>query len=556
LIEAYFEVNDLFGPLTSSILLYIYILASVSILLLISKYFGRKIEKVNDLIIKSETRFREIAENLEDVFWIILPKEHQFEYISPSVKKIFGKSQEEIYNNPLIWNEIIHPNDKRLVLNAMENSESGNYDVEYRIVLSNNEIRWIRDYGSPIFNIQGEYIRMVGISSDITDRKGMFDQLKIAKEKAEESDRLKSSFLANMSHEIRTPMNSILGFSDLLMNQDLSDSKKDKYHEIVNSSGKRLMNLINDIIDVSKIDAKELKLNPSVFNLNKLIDQLQQQFKISPKNKNTGISTVKYLEDDNSFVNLDETRLLQVLSNLLENALKFTHNGTVEFGYTLDANQLHFYVKDSGVGINAKDHQYIFERFGQSDNEILKVKEGSGLGLAITKGIVEIFGGNIWVESEPYKGATFHFTIPNCLVENKEKNSDEKPIETCVLSTFKTILIAEDEETNFWYIEAALDGHPYTLIHVLNGKEAIEVIQKNNNIDLILMDFNMPIMNGMDATIEIRKTHPNIPIIALTAYAMMADKEKTLSIGCTDYLSKPVTKVLLLETINKYIKVK
>jgi PAS domain S-box-containing protein len=385
------------------------------------------------------------------------------------------------------------------------------------------------------------------------ERKRYEDQLLEALENAKENDRLKSAFLANMNHEIRTPMNAVLGFSDLLMKKGTTEANQDKYLKIINASSNRMMNIISDIVDVSKIDVNELILDPAVFNLNKLIEQLYHQFSISPKNNNTSITDFKGLKDDDSFIKCDETRLAQVLSNLLENALKFTHNGTVEFGYTLDENKLHFYVKDSGVGINAKDHQHIFERFGQSDNEISKVKEGTGLGLAICKSIVELFGGEIWVESEPSKGAAFYFTIPNCIASHKEKSNDEKPSDNAVINTTKNILIAEDEETNFWFVEAALGGHPFNLIHVENGKEAVETMQTNKSIDLILMDFNMPVMNGIDATIEIRKTNTTIPIIALTAYAMMADKEKALAIGCTDYLSKPVSKALLLDTINKYI---
>lgn len=457
------------------------------------------------------------------------------------------------------WVNNVHPDDMPSTNSYLEKHFKGElsyFDVNFRQPHKNGNWVWVNARGKVVeWTSDGKPLKMSGTHLDITDQKTIEIELKKAKEKAEENDRLKSAFLANMSHEIRTPMNSILGFSDLLLNKDLTPTKQEKYHEIINSSGKRLMNLINDIVDISKIDAHELSMNPTVFNLNKLIDQLRQQFSISPKNKNTAISTVKELKEEESFVNLDETRLAQVLSNLLENALKFTHDGTVKFGYSLDENQLHFYVKDSGVGINAKDHKHIFERFGQSDNEILKVKEGSGLGLAISKGIVELMGGNIWVESEPNKGATFHFTIPNSIVTYVENNGIKKPIVDTVITTTKNILIAEDEESNFWFVEAALYGHPYNLIHVVNGKEAVETMQTSNNIDLILMDFNMPIMNGLDATIEIRKINSTIPIIALTAYAMMADKEKALSIGCTDYLSKPVTKALLLETIHKYIHI-
>lgn len=386
----------------------------------------------------------------------------------------------------------------------------------------------------------------------IIERVFQENQIKIARDKAEENNRLKAMFLANLSHEIRTPMNAILGFSDLLIDKAISEEKQVKYHEIINSSGKRLMNLINDIVDISKIDANEMRLETSEFNLNKLIDQLEHQFMISPKNLNTTIKSHKHLKDTDSYVCTDETRLSQVLSNLLENALKFTHNGTVEFGYQLEKEVLHFFVKDSGVGINKKDQQLIFERFGQSDNEIKKVKQGSGLGLSISKGIVELFGGTIWVESEPHKGSTFHFTIPSSVVKRAEIIKETEQQFDIVGSSIKNILIAEDEETNFYFIEAALEDQGFNLIHVENGKLAVDTFYSNQNIDIILMDFNMPVMNGMDATIEIRKTNQTIPIIAFTAYALMADREKALEIGCTDYLSKPVSKVDLLKMITKY----
>ena len=405
-----------------------------------------------------------------------------------------------------------------------------------------------------LYNSKNQITGHFGIQRDVTAVRSAEINLKIAKEKAEESERLKSAFLANMSHEIRTPMNSILGFSDLLMSGNLTEEKKEKYHEIVNSSGKRLMNLISDIIDVSRIDAKQLSMHFTEFNLNNLIDNLNHQFNISPRRKNTTIRSFKSLQDEQSFINCDETRLTQVLSNLLENALKFTKDGTVEFGYNLDKKYIHFYVKDSGVGISEKDHQLIFDRFGQSDNELLTVKAGSGLGLSISKGIVEILGGTIWVESGVNKGATFHFTIPHCFVTKESAliETDHKIIEL-ESNPAVTILIAEDELSNFYYLEAILEDFQFNLIHVENGKDAVEKVKSDQIIDLILMDFNMPIMNGIDATIEIRKTNKTIPIIALTAYAMSEDRERAINAGCNDYLPKPVPRDQLLETVHKYI---
>lgn len=386
-----------------------------------------------------------------------------------------------------------------------------------------------------------------------TNYEKLNQELEKAIVKAEENDRLKTTFLANMSHEIRTPMNAILGFSDLLKSMDLAQNKREEYFEIINSNGNRLMNIINEIVDISKIDAKELKLLPKIFNLNKLINQLQQQFLISPKNNNTQIIVKKALSDNDSFINCDESRLGQVLSNLLENALKFTPNGLIEMGYGLDGNKLHFYVKDNGAGIDPKDHLTIFERFGQSENKSLNIKEGSGLGLAICKGIIELMGGTIWVESEINKGSTFHFTKPYCSAGFHEPKIEELKIHVELDNEVRNILIAEDEESNYLYLEALLEKYDFNLQHVENGKEAVEIMQNNNSIDLILMDFNMPVMNGIEATKEIRKFNLDVPIIALTAYAMAEDKQKAIDAGCNEYLSKPIKKDNLLELINKLI---
>lgn len=388
---------------------------------------------------------------------------------------------------------------------------------------------------------------------DIVDERTK--ELQIAKERAEKSDHLKSAFLANMSHEIRTPMNAILGFSDLLMLDDLSSKKKDKYHEIINKSGKRLMNLISDIIDVSKLDSQLLTVNLQVFNVNHLLESIHQHFVCNSSKKHVQLKLVQSLHNENSFIRSDETRLAQVISNLIENAFKFTKEGTIEFGYSINNDFMHFYVKDDGVGIEAKDHQLIFERFGQSNNEIDKIKAGTGLGLSISKGIVELLGGKIWVESEPEKGSIFYFDLPFDTVQETQKEERDTHNDYVVpeKDTLKTILIAEDEMTNYLYIKAVLKEESFCLIHAKNGKEAVDSIKTNNNIDLILMDFNMPVLNGIEATKEIRKFNTDVPIIALTAYAMIGDREKALGIGCNDYLSKPFSKKVLLERIYNIV---
>ncbi len=289
----------------------------------------------------------------------------------------------------------------------------------------------------------------------------------LAKEKAEESDNLKSAFLANMSHEIRTPMNSILGFSDLLKRKNLSDEKKEKYLSLIETGGKRLLTLISDIIDVSKIDANQLSINLSIFNLNELLENLRSQFSIQSTNTKVALNVTSALADDKSFIKTDDVRLAQILSNILENAQKFTQNGQIEFGYTVKGKFLHFFVKDTGKGIEQKNHESIFDRFRQVDNEYSKSGSGTGLGLSIVKGLVNLLDGEIWVESELENlpagkegGATFYFTLPYIKAEptiDTEKLDDKYNFDDEIKLT---ILVAEDEPSNFIYIEALLEDYP------------------------------------------------------------------------------------------------
>ncbi|MDH3381363.1 MAG: ATP-binding protein [Flavobacteriaceae bacterium] len=479
----------------------------------------------------------------------------KFNYVSDAVNSLYGCTVQEAKDNPDFIYGKIHPEDINALLEKEKKAleQMSIFKTEARVINPDGSIRWSYYISRP--RLISGIVCWDGIEIDITERKKLEMELIVAKEKAEESERLKSAFLANMSHEIRTPMNSILGFSDLLMNENLSIDKKEKYHQIVNASGRRLMNLISDIIDISKIDAKQLTLEKRHFNLNTLIETLHGQFLIIASQKNIKLINSKGLSDSESFINCDETRLSQVISNLLENALKFTKEGTIEFGYEIVKNNIHFYVKDSGIGINNKDHQLIFDRFKQSDNGVLTVKAGSGLGLSISKGIVEMLGGQIWVESEINKGATFHFTIPKLLLNNTDQEiiKSENKLELD-RNTTATLLIAEDEPSNYLYLEVLLEPYPFNLIHVGNGKDAVEKFNTDKSIDLILMDFNMPIMSGLAATKEIRKTNKTIPIIALTAYAMPEDKDKALAAGCTDYLSKPISKEMLIEIIQKALK--
>ncbi|WP_372794315.1 PAS domain S-box protein [Lutibacter sp.] len=384
-------------------------------------------------------------------------------------------------------------------------------------------------------------------------RKKAEDELKIALIKAQESDKLKSSFLANMSHEIRTPMNGIIGFSELFLEPNLSDIEKQKYAKIVISSSKQLLSIVNDILDISKIEAGAVQLHYESINLNKLLDNLYNFYKPKALELNLKIHRVKGLTDLESFIEIDSVKLNQVLTNLLSNAFKFTDEGSVEFGYQLIGDKLQFYVKDTGIGIEKNIQDKIFDRFIQANIDLKKKLQGTGLGLAISKKFIELFKGEIWMDSNN-NGTIIYFTIPYIKPKTSLITSvveDQKPI-LQVKDQELTILVVEDEEYNMMYIHELFSKTNFKIIEADNGKQAIELSDKYPEIDLILMDIKMPIMDGNEAMKEIKKKKPSLPIIALSAFAMESDKKDAIKDGFDAYLTKPIDKKLLFSVIGKH----
>ncbi len=448
----------------------------------------------------------------------------------------------------------IHKDDQELFTSAFGKATTLGtpYDIEHRIFLPNGEQKMVRGICQPILGDAGEVVSLAGTSQDITEQKLLAIELIKAKEKAEESDRLKSAFLANMSHELRTPMNGILGFAELLKGKNISDDKKDTYLEFIEKEGNRLLSFISNIVDISKIESNVININNSFSNINMLIDELYSKYAIELMGTDIKLQVKKGLGDTNSCVETDTNKLVQVLSNLLENAIKFTKEGDIEFGYSLANSELKFYVKDSGVGIEIEEQENIFNRFTQGKQEQTH-NHGVGLGLSIVKGLVNILGGDVWVDSQTGVGSTFFFTIPyeNLVTDTKVvlDNSD-----TALDNGHFTILIAEDDEFSFMYLEACLSDFNCSILHAINGKEAVKIVNQNASIDLVLMDINMPEMNGDKALEEIRKTNKELPIIAQTGLAMSGDKEKLLKAGFNDYISKPISTKVLITIVNKYLK--
>jgi len=410
----------------------------------------------------------------------------------------------------------------------------------------------------PVTDIENNVKQVGGIIVNDTKRKlNELDLIK-AKEKAEESDRLKSAFLANMSHEIRTPMNGILGFANLLKSNDLNPDKRKKYADIIDKSTNQLLAIINDILDISKIEAGQLKINNSNFNLNLTLNDIYELILMRKEqfNKN-GVKLIltTSLNDNNSFIFNDEVRIRQIIINLLGNALKFTNEGEISFGYEIVNQQyLKFYVSDTGVGITPEFRKIIFDRFRQAEsNSLENTAGGTGLGLAISKGIVELLGGKIWLDSEYTNGARFYFTIPL----NIDTHKDNKIVENIKSRGKETkgtqILLVEDDSFNYLYIKELLEEYKFNFHWVNNGQKAIDFCKENPDLSIILMDIQLPEMSGYDAIIKIREFNKKIPIIAQTAYAMDGDEQKYLKIGCNEYLSKPLQKDLLINTIKKYL---
>jgi PAS domain S-box-containing protein len=380
------------------------------------------------------------------------------------------------------------------------------------------------------------------------------EELKIAKIKAEESDKLKSAFLANMSHEIRTPMNGILGFAELLQTPNLHYEEMVSYIDIINSCSKQLLALINDIIDISKIEAGQLTISSGKVSLLSILTDVYN-LTVSSVNGKVLLGSPELTDRVDLTIVADEIRLKQILINLISNALKFTSDGSVTFGFSHKKDFIEFYVSDTGVGIAPEFQKLIFERFRQVNNTVARDKGGTGLGLAISKALVEQMGGEIWVESSWGEGSTFRFTLPYLSVDDLDiglSNTIAEEANTIFSWQGKTILIAEDEEANYTLLHLFLRNTGSNIIRAINGKQAIEIVEKQK-VDLILMDMKMPIMDGFDATARIKQLFPSLPVIAQTAYALSNDRMRAIEAGCDNYIAKPISKQNLFRVMSRYL---
>jgi len=524
---------------------------------------------------KSELQAREILQTAMDGFWTV-DIEGRFIDVNHVACKMLGYSAEEMLTMRISDIEINETAEQtKAHISKIKKNGEDRFESKHRC----NDGRIIDVEVST--TLQPAQNLMVAFISDITERKKAEMQLKeksekiedqneqlmatnteliLAKEKAEESDRLKSAFLANMSHEIRTPMNGILGFADLLNEPGLTGEEQQEYLGIIAKSGARMLNIINDIIDISKIESGQMKVSVSETNVKEQLDFVYRFFEPEVEQKGLKLTLKKSLTSAAANIQTDREKLYAILTNLIKNAIKYTLEGSIEFGYYVVESRLipslQFYVKDTGIGIPNDRQNAIFERFIQADIMDKMARQGAGLGLAISKAYVEMLGGKIWVESEEGKGSTFYFTLPFA-AETKEKESPKKEISSPIdVDQFKKlkILIAEDDESSSKLISLFVQKITNEIILVKTGMEVVDACRSHPDIDLILMDIQMPEMNGYEATRQIRQFNTKVFIIAQSAFALTGDREKAIEAGCNDYISKPIDKDKLLQLIQKYFR--
>jgi PAS domain S-box-containing protein len=464
-----------------------------------------------------------------------------------------GYSAQEIAD--LSWQEMTYDEDvpkQQSLFNKLNENNLTSFFLEKRLVTKNDKIYWFSEYVRN-FEFDNSSYRLI-ILRDISSEKEIETELQRAKHKVEEAERLKSAFLDNLPHEIRTPLHAITGFTSLLSDADITLDERQEYVKFIQDSSNDILNLMDNIIEIAKLETNQIKPKKEKCYINSIMDKLMNDVEskltiLEKKHLEIKLSRGNY--DPLFMIYSDPERIYQIITHLLNNALKFTESGQIEFGYAnLANNKIGFFVKDTGIGIPPDQQEIIFRKFGKSGNINTNKNRGTGLGLALSKKLVELLNGEIKVESLEGVGSNFTFSLP---IEKEQKISISKPsIYGEINWTSKTILVAEDTESNYFFIEAFLERTKVNLLWAKNGIEAIKMFEENS-VNLILMDIMMPEKDGYDTTREIKLLNPDIPIIAQTALALPDDEEKCYAAGCDYVLIKPINSDDLIATIKKFI---
>ncbi len=505
---------------------------------------------------KSELNYKHIFNSMFEMFQVIElvydeqgnAIDYKYLQVNPAFEKLVNKKESELVGKRA-----------KDVFGIVEDHWIETYDRIEKTGISES----IEDYGAELkkyYRINAWKVEegQVAITfKDVTDQKVYEKELIKAKVAAEEADRLKSNFLANMSHEIRTPMNGILGFTDLLKKENLSGAEQQKYIQIIEKSGIRLLNIINNIIDVSKIESGLMELDMHESNANEHLEYIFEFFHPEIEKKGMQFSLNKSLPSSRATIKTDKEKFLAILTNLVKNAIKYSDKGVIELGYFLKGNFLEFYVKDSGVGIDSDRQEAIFERFVQADISDKNAFQGAGLGLPISKAFVEMLGGQLWVDSGRGEGSTFYFTIP---FDAEQKDTIELATDDVDIPTPTTaipikdlnVLIVEDDEISILVLNYIVKEISNKVLHAKNGLDAIDICRNHPDLDLIFMDINMPLLDGYETTRQIRQFNQDVIIIAQTADGLAGDKEKAMEGGCNDYQPKPILKDELYSILQQH----
>jgi PAS domain S-box-containing protein len=493
----------------------------------------------------------------------ILDREGWCERINPKLSEIFGVEPHNIegrvyniFQDEAIKQGAVIPHLER----AFHEGKAAEWEILFDIGVAADsqdiEVKdkkkvWYHNWAYPIFDKNGNISHVIIQHHNITERKQMISTLEEALVKAEAGNRLKKAFMNNISHEIRTPLNGILGFSSLMTQPDSTEEEKEQFYSLIQTSSHRLLNTVTSFMDISLIASGTMEVKRKSIDLHRMLHQFCDQFQPLCATKNIELHLQISDKTQRVTFHSDEELLRKILSHILDNAVKFTHQGRITFGYVLKSGSYEFYVKDTGIGIGQESLSVIFESFIQEELSPTRGYEGSGLGLSIAHGLIRLLGGEMRVESEKGIGSTFFFTIPHeGMKETFVKPESEK---TAVPVLEKpVILIAEDDESNRFYLEKILTKRNVKVLSATDGIEAMEQCRAHPEISLVLMDLKMPVMDGFEATHEIKIFRKDLPIIALTAFAMSGDKKRALEAGCNDYLSKPVTRAVLFDKLKKY----
>ena|GEM_PF-836196 len=464
----------------------------------------------------------------------------------------YGYNKEEIRN--MVLTDLCPDNEKESIKNLTSKISGYAFAGEWHHIKKDGSIITILAHSHDLV-YDGKEARVIVIT-DITYLKEIEEEIIKARNKAEESDKLKTAFLANMSHEIRTPMNAILGFMQLLKNPLLDQEERANYVEIIEKNGERLLSTINNIIEISRIETGLVEVKMENVSVSEIIQNIIKLFRYQAEEKGIKLEFINGKDPVPLEIITDRFKLETILINLIGNAIKFTEKGFVETGYNIKKDIVEFYVKDSGLGIPPEKIETIFKPFVQVENDLNRSYEGSGLGLAIAKAYIELLGGTIKVESEPGNGTVFYFTVPY-IEKGNIKTAGNKTV-TEMPSSFTPnlplkILVAEDDEASYLFIKTILSGYGLTILRAMNGEEAIGILKTNPEISLLLLDIKMPVMDGLKATRLIREFNKTIPIIAQTALVFPFDMEQAIEAGCTDYITKPIDRREMIGKVQKYL---